>query len=270
MKERQYQKCIEACIECATECNQCAVACLEEKDVQYLTKCIRLDLECAIICRASAELMTLGSSYSRQICDLCTTICNACAEMCGLHANMGMEHCRECAEACRACVKELMEVYHESGLEVDDAKTAIVHQDECAVLSRASSELMSLDSAYCTQICALTAAVCKAASDTLESNLNNEMAYSRQRALISNEVQQHLQKLEQTVKKADENITEEKSEQTMKQKETIKNKNKHSSALLAASMWRSPVGHAFRHTSGGLLGTYANMGSNVSYDEEDI
>jgi predicted O-linked N-acetylglucosamine transferase (SPINDLY family) len=269
MKQRQYQKCIEACIECATECNHCAVACLEEKDVQYLTKCIRLDLECAIICRASAEVMTLGSSYSRQMCDLCATICNACAEMCEEHANMGMEHCRECAEACRACAKELMEVYQNLEQEDSETKTAIVHQDECAILSRAASELMSLDSAYCKEITALTASVCKAASETLETNLNQEMAHSRHRALISNDVQQHLQNEEQHLKKADENGPEENKEQPEQQKEVIKKKKKHSSALLAASMWRSPVSRLLPQVSHDVRGhsELANTGPFVNYDD---
>lgn len=268
MKQQQYQKCIEACIECATECNHCAVSCLEEKDVQYLTKCIRLDLECAVICRASAELMTLGSGYTSQMCDLCATICNACAEMCEQHANMGMEHCRDCAEACRACAKELMEVYQKLEPEDNETKTAIVHQDECAILSRASSELMSLDSAYSKEITGLTATVCSAASETLETNFNKEMSYSKHRALISNEVKQHLENMEQPIKKADENETEQKSEQTVQQKEAIKNRNKHSSALLAASMWRSPVSHALLHVNRDIRGTSAltNTGPFVNYD----
>ncbi|MEO6357728.1 MAG: four-helix bundle copper-binding protein [Ferruginibacter sp.] len=269
MTQQQYQKCIETCIECATTCNQCAVSCLEEKDVQYLTKCIRLDLECAIICRASAELMTLGSSYTRQMCDLCATICNACAEMCEQHANMGMEHCRECAEACRACTKELMEVYQKLEQEDSAAKTAIVHPDECAIFSRAASELMSLDSAYCKEITALTASVCNKVSETLETNLNKEMTHSRQRALISNEVQQHLENQGQLINKAGENVTEEKSEQTVQHKQAIKNMSKHSSALLAASMWRSPVSHSLLHVNRDVRGTsgLANTGPFVDYQD---
>lgn len=267
MTHQQYQKCIDACIECATTCNHCAVSCLEEKDVQYLTKCIRLNLECAVICRASSELMTLGSNYSPQICDLCVAICNACAQICEQHGNMGIEHCRECAEACMACAKEAMEVCKNLDKQETEAAT-IVHQDECAILSRAAAELMSLDSAYCKEITTLTATVCKATSETLETKLNKEMDHSRHRALISKEVQQHLENQEQPTKKADENIPGEKTEKSVQQKEAIKKKNKHSSALLAASMWRSPVGHSLRHVSHDVRGYsgLANTGPFISYD----
>ena len=269
MNEEQYQKCIDACIECATACSHCAVSCLEEKDVQYLTKCIRLNLECAIICRATAELMSTGSNYSSQLGDLCATVSNACAEICEQHANMGMEHCQECALACRACAKELMEFIQNTAQQQSDSKSAMVFQDECAILSRASSELMSLDSAYCNQICALTATVCKAASETLDTNLNNEINYSKQHALISNEAQKHLENLEQSLRESDGNESEGNNEKSVQKKEAKKSMSKHSTALLAASMWHSPVHNSLRHSSGGLGGRYANMGTNISYEEED-
>ncbi len=255
MTNQQYQKCIEACLECATECNHCAVTCLEEKDVQHLTKCIRLNLECAVICRASAELMTLGSTYSHQICDLCATICNACAKMCEQHANMGMEHCRECAEACRACAKETMEVYQNLKKQNDETKTAIVHRDECAILSRAAAELMSLESDYCNQICELSATICDAYAGEFDRIVSKEVKYARECAAIATEAHQHL--------KAQEKDT---TKQPVKQIEVIKKKKKHSSALLAASMYRSPVSAVSSNAyfSGGV----ENTGINTEFREQ--
>jgi hypothetical protein len=263
MTNQKYQKCIDACIECATVCNQCAVSCLEEKDVQYLTKCIRLNLECAVICRASAELMTLESTYSPQICDLCAAICNACAKMCEQHANMGMEHCRECAEACLACAKETMEVYENS--EKQDAKAAtIVHQDECAILSRASAELMSLSSTYCKQICELTSTACNASAESIGKHLNMELEHSKECALISNEVNQHLENQGQQ----NLNASEQNNQQPEQKKEVINKKKKHSSALLAASMWRSPVSHSLLHVGHDVRGysSIANTGPFIDYE----
>lgn len=266
MTNQQYQKCIDACIECATVCNHCAVSCLEEKDVQHLTKCIRLDLECAVICRTSAELMSVGSVYSKQICKICAAICNACADECEKHAAMGMEHCKECAEACRACAKETMEVYENLDKQEKDTKTATVQQDECAILSRASAELMSLGSAYCKQICELTATVCNASAETTEKYLNMEMKHSRDCAFISTEANQHLENQDQ---KAKQNVLEESNEQPEQKKEVIKKKKKHSSALLAASMWRSPVSHSLLHVSHDVRGysDLANTGPFVNYEE---
>lgn len=253
MTNQQYQKCIDACIECATTCNHCAVSCLEEKDVQYLTKCIRLNLECAVICRASAELMTLRSTYSRQICDLCAAICNACAKMCEQHANMGIEHCRECAEACRTCAKEMMEVYHGLNKEEQDNYKTTVHQNECAVISRTAAEIMSLESDYCNKICELSATICDAYAGEFDRIVSKEVKYARECATIATEAYQHMKAQEKDSTK-----------QPVKQNEVIK--KKHSSALLAASMYRSPVSAVSSNAyfSGGV----DNTGINTEFREQ--
>lgn len=269
MANQQYQKCIDACIECATVCNHCAVSCLEEKDVQYLTKCIRLDLECAVICRTSAEIMSVGSVYTKEICKICAAICNACADECEKHAAKGMEHCKECAEACRACAKETMEVHQNLDKQEKDTKTATVHQDECAILSRASAELMSLGSAYCKQIFELTASACNASSEAIEKHFNLEMKHSKECALISKEADQHLENQYPAIKEANPNAAEENNAKPEQKKEVINKKKKHSSALLAASMWRSPTSHSLLHVGHDVRGysSLSNTGPFVNYEE---
>src|SRR5690242_17071555 len=103
MPSDNYKDCVDACAACATTCSYCASQCLQEDDLKNLIKCIRMDLECAALCRAAAELMSLGSNYSGQLCHICADACSACATECEKHAQKGMEHCRECAEACRKC-----------------------------------------------------------------------------------------------------------------------------------------------------------------------
>jgi hypothetical protein len=98
-----YQRCIDACVACVTACNYCASSCLKENNVASLAICIRLDLECASICKSAADLMSLGSNYANAACQVCADICLACAEECEKHE---MEHCRKCAEACRSCAEE--------------------------------------------------------------------------------------------------------------------------------------------------------------------
>jgi hypothetical protein len=112
MTEQQYQECINACMECAITCDFCASACLNEENVKNLRRCIRLDLECAAICRAAAEVMSLNGQFSEQLCSLCAEVCHACAEECQRHAEMGMEHCRACAEVCRKCAAVCEEMGH--------------------------------------------------------------------------------------------------------------------------------------------------------------
>jgi len=70
-----------------------------------LAHCIRLDLECAAICKVAAELMSYGSQHANTVCQLCADICQACADECEKH---NMDHCRQCAVACRNCVEECL------------------------------------------------------------------------------------------------------------------------------------------------------------------
>jgi hypothetical protein len=62
-----------------------------------------LDMECAAMCYASAQLMSLGSDKAKDICHLCAFICNECGNECAKHET---EHCRECAAACKKCAEE--------------------------------------------------------------------------------------------------------------------------------------------------------------------
>lgn len=75
-----YKNCIDACLKCAAICNHCASACLQEEDVKMMARCIQLDMECAVICYAAAQLMSLGSEYAKHICHHCAEICSKCAE----------------------------------------------------------------------------------------------------------------------------------------------------------------------------------------------
>ncbi|TLV01385.1 four-helix bundle copper-binding protein [Dyadobacter luticola] len=110
MINQQFENCIDACAACAVACSYCATACLNEENVAHLKQCIQLDLECALICRAAAEAMSLGSSFSAHLCRICADACNACAQECEKHGAIGMEHCNACAEACRRCAQACEEI----------------------------------------------------------------------------------------------------------------------------------------------------------------
>jgi len=72
-----------------------------------MAKCIQLDMECAALCYAAAQLMSLGSSKAKELCLLCAEVCEACAAECGMHK---MIHCQECAAACKTCAEECREM----------------------------------------------------------------------------------------------------------------------------------------------------------------
>jgi hypothetical protein len=101
MNYHDYKSCIEACLNCAAICHHCASEDLKERHA--MNRCAQLDMECASVCTAAAQLMSLGSSHVKAICKLCADICKACADECAKHDNV---HCRECEQACRKCVIE--------------------------------------------------------------------------------------------------------------------------------------------------------------------
>ena len=98
-----YRDCIEACLRCAAVCNHCASSCTQEDNVKMMARCIQLDMECAAICYAAAQLMSIGSERSQELCRICAEICEECGNECGKHQT---EHCRECAEMCHHCAEE--------------------------------------------------------------------------------------------------------------------------------------------------------------------
>ncbi|GAA0854284.1 MULTISPECIES: four-helix bundle copper-binding protein [Paenibacillus] len=102
MSHEQYQKCIEECIRCMMVCNHCYNACLDEENVAMMTKCIRLDRQCADICAFAAHAMSTNSVYAREICSICADVCEECGTECKMH---DVKHCQECAEACFRCAE---------------------------------------------------------------------------------------------------------------------------------------------------------------------
>ena len=103
MPHEIYESCIQACNDCATACEHCASACLDEKDVQAMTRCIRLDMDCALICAMASKLMSRGSEEAPAVCGICADVCRRCAEECRKHDD---EHCQTCADACERCAEE--------------------------------------------------------------------------------------------------------------------------------------------------------------------
>lgn len=103
MPHQAFESCIEACNECAVVCDHCAVSCLQEQDPNSMADCIRLDMDCAEICRTTTAFMSRGSTLAAQVCQMCAEVCSACADEC---ARFSMDHCQQCAQACRRCADE--------------------------------------------------------------------------------------------------------------------------------------------------------------------
>lgn len=87
-------------------CNVCADACLAEPEPEAMRRCIRLDLDCADICTATAAVLSRQTTPNWELLRAqlvaCRTACRVCAEECASHADMH-DHCKTCAECCRRC-----------------------------------------------------------------------------------------------------------------------------------------------------------------------
>lgn len=106
MDQSVLLECVTACLECAATCTSCADACLGEQSIQSLVRCIRLNLDCATVCRATGTVLTRQTAPERAVIQAqlraCIEACHACGQECERHAGHH-EHCRVCAESCRRC-----------------------------------------------------------------------------------------------------------------------------------------------------------------------
>ncbi len=66
-----YKTCVDACLTGAAICNHCASSCTQEENIKMMAKCIQLDMECAAICYAAAQLISVGSEKAKEICSIC-------------------------------------------------------------------------------------------------------------------------------------------------------------------------------------------------------
>jgi hypothetical protein len=97
-------ECLRACRECATTCTICADACMVDHQPRLRERCIRLNLDCAAICEATAEILARATAPVWTVLEAqleaCIAACAACAAECDHHSTK-LEHCGICAEACR-------------------------------------------------------------------------------------------------------------------------------------------------------------------------
>ena len=107
-------RCIEACYDCAHACTACADDCLSEENAGQMTKCIRLNLDCADVCQTTGRIVSRQTEYdanlTRTIVEACVQSCKSCGDECEQHGQQGMEHCRICSDACRRCEQACQEL----------------------------------------------------------------------------------------------------------------------------------------------------------------
>lgn len=108
-----WRVCIERLAACAQACTACADACMAEPDAAELTRCIRLNMDCADICTAAERVVTRHTETDqevlRSVLEACVRACRSCGTECARHADMH-DHCRLCADTCRLCEEACAEL----------------------------------------------------------------------------------------------------------------------------------------------------------------
>lgn len=101
MPKHDMQECIDNCLQCYRVCLETAMNhCLEKGGKFVEPEHFRLMLNCADICRTSADFMLSRSPLCAQTCAVCAEVCDACAESCDRLGEM-----EECARICRLCAE---------------------------------------------------------------------------------------------------------------------------------------------------------------------
>ena len=104
MQTDDLEHCIEECTRCHEICAETMRHCLKLGGEHAAPEHITLLLDCAEICRTSADFMLRGSPRHVLTCQACAEICRACAEEC---EQMGRsdEQMQLCAAECRRCAE---------------------------------------------------------------------------------------------------------------------------------------------------------------------
>lgn len=101
------QSCIDMCQECHATCLQTVMHCLNMGGAHATPQHIGLLLDCADICRTSADFMLRHSRHHTLTCSTCAEICEACAVDCDRFEDAFM---KECASVCRRCAASCREM----------------------------------------------------------------------------------------------------------------------------------------------------------------
>ncbi len=104
--DSRMRRCISDCLECNRVCIETVTYCLQQGGRYAELPHIRLLLDCAEMCRTSADFMLRQSDLHTTTCGICAQICERCADDCaGFSGDRVMQRCvdscRRCSDSCR-------------------------------------------------------------------------------------------------------------------------------------------------------------------------
>lgn len=106
---RNNQEIVNKILDCAAYCDNCAEACLHEDNVKQYIQCIKLNHDCADICRVTASALSRNSSESDGFLEFCAEISRKCADECN---KFEVDFCKECANICHECEEACSQEAH--------------------------------------------------------------------------------------------------------------------------------------------------------------
>ena len=103
----ETQKCIDACIEAYSCCEQAIAHCLTEGGQHADMMMMGPLMDCVDVARACADMMMRQSPQAMELAAACARVTDMCAEACmAMNSDPVMKRCggicRSCAEACRS------------------------------------------------------------------------------------------------------------------------------------------------------------------------
>lgn len=100
------QACIDACTSCAATCTEMMHHCLHLGGSHAEAEHITTLLDCAQICRTSADFLLRMSPSHMDTCRACAAVCRACEESCRKFDDAEMKRCADmCASCAESCEK---------------------------------------------------------------------------------------------------------------------------------------------------------------------
>lgn len=106
-RPQRYAPVIEKCEACADAADACIHACMH--DVQDLSRCLSLCIDCAQMNRLLAGALSRNSEHAQELCALCADICQTCANECARHQAEVMARCAHACDVCaQACHRAAM------------------------------------------------------------------------------------------------------------------------------------------------------------------
>jgi hypothetical protein len=95
------QRCAETCLDCYKACTHALYTYLERGSDQAEHQHITVLMDCAQVCRMSADMLLRDSPRHHLTCGLCAAFCEQCAKECAQGGDASCaESCRQCAHSC--------------------------------------------------------------------------------------------------------------------------------------------------------------------------